>query len=109
MVPIPPIRHLEFTRATIEVRCSSFRPKWFLHDGGLLNPLKAPKHLPVLNPSNFVPENGFPVVKALSPKSSEIIGYFSFDAIFVVYLALGPGIFHPVYTAVAVSFSFSMT
>ena len=31
----------------------------------VLNPLRAPKPLPILNPSNFVPKNGFPVVKGL--------------------------------------------
>ena len=28
----------------------------------LLNPFRAPEPLPILNPSNFVPKNGFPVV-----------------------------------------------
>ena len=31
-----------------------------------LNPCRAPEPLPILNPSNFVPKNGFPVVKGLS-------------------------------------------
>ena len=31
-----------------------------------INPLRAPEPLPILNPSNFVPKNGFPVVKGLS-------------------------------------------
>ena len=31
-----------------------------------LNPFRAPEPLPILNPSNFVPKNGFPVVKALT-------------------------------------------
>ena len=30
-----------------------------------VNPFRAPKPLPILNPSNFVPKNGFPVVKGL--------------------------------------------
>ena len=30
-----------------------------------LNPFRAPEPLPILNPSNFVPKNGFPVVKGL--------------------------------------------
>ena len=30
-----------------------------------LNPSRAPEPLPILNPSNFVPKNGFPVVKGL--------------------------------------------
>ena len=48
---------------------------------GLLNPFGAPEPLPILNPSNFVPKNGFPVVKGLThlnPKSSEI-GIFFFQ------------------------------
>ena len=32
---------------------------------GLLNPFRAPEPLPILNASNFVPQNGFPVVKGL--------------------------------------------
>ena len=31
-----------------------------------LNPFRAPEPLPILDPSNFVPKNGFPVVKGLS-------------------------------------------
>ena len=34
--------------------------------GWLLNPFRAPEPLPILNPSNFVPTNGFPVVKGLT-------------------------------------------
>ena len=30
-----------------------------------VNPFRAPEPLPILNPSNFVPKNGFPVVKGL--------------------------------------------
>ena len=30
-----------------------------------VNPFGAPEPLPILNPSNFVPKNGFPVVKGL--------------------------------------------
>ena len=30
-----------------------------------VNPFRAPKPLPILNPSNNVPQNGFPVVKGL--------------------------------------------
>ena len=29
----------------------------------VVNPFRAPEPLPILHPSNFVPENGFPVVK----------------------------------------------
>ena len=32
----------------------------------LVNPFGAPEPLPILNPSNIVPKNGFPVVKGLS-------------------------------------------
>ena len=32
-----------------------------------LNSFRAPEPLPILNPSNFVPQNGFPVVKGLRP------------------------------------------
>ena len=28
---------------------------------------RAPEPLPILNPRNFVPKNGFPVVKGLTP------------------------------------------
>ena len=31
----------------------------------VLNPFRAPEPLPVLNLSNFVPQNGFPVVEGL--------------------------------------------
>ena len=33
---------------------------------GMLNPFRAPEPFPILNPSNFVPKNGFPVVKRLN-------------------------------------------
>ena len=29
----------------------------------MVNPFRAPEPLPILNPSNFVPKTGFPVVK----------------------------------------------
>ena len=35
---------------------------------GKINPFRAPEPLPILNPSNFVPKNGFPVVKGLSKR-----------------------------------------
>ena len=35
----------------------------------VLNPFRAPEPLPMLNPSNFVPKNGFPVVKGLRASS----------------------------------------
>ena len=31
----------------------------------LFNPFRAPEPLPILNPSKFVPQYGFPVVKGL--------------------------------------------
>ena len=31
-----------------------------------LDPFRAPEPLPILNPINFVPKNGFPVLKELS-------------------------------------------
>ena len=34
--------------------------------GTNLNPFRAPEPLLILNPSNFVPKNGFPVVKGLT-------------------------------------------
>ena len=33
---------------------------------GMLNLFRAPESLPILNPSNFVPNNRFPVVKGLT-------------------------------------------
>ena len=47
----------------------------------LLNPFRAPEPLSILNPSNFVPKKGFPVVKGLNPKSlgeKKIIGHSCF-------------------------------
>ena len=37
-----------------------------------VNPFRAPEPLPILNPSNFVPKKGFPVVKGLR------LGYMAF-------------------------------
>ena len=34
------------------------------------NPFRAPEPLPILNPSNVVPENGFLVVKGLNAQST---------------------------------------
>ena len=43
-----------------------------MFSGGIfLNPFRAPELLPILNPSKFVPENGFPVVKRLSSQIEE--------------------------------------
>ena len=39
-------------------RTTHFRRLW-------VNPFRAPEPLPILNPSNFVPKNGFPVEKGL--------------------------------------------
>ena len=38
-----------------------------------INPFIAPEPLPILNPSNFVPKNGFSVVKGSSVTSTSII------------------------------------
>ena len=43
---------------------SYFRRFW-------VNPFRAPEPLPILNPSNFVPKNGFPVVKALRSPATQ--------------------------------------
>ena len=40
------------------------------------NPFRAPEPLPILCPSNFVPKNGFPVVKGLR-NESEYFFFFS--------------------------------
>ena len=43
--------------------------KWFLPKGAIpssVNPFGTPEPLPTLNASNFVPNNGFPVVKGLT-------------------------------------------
>ena len=36
-----------------------------------LDPFRAPEPLPIPNPSSFVPKNGFPVVKGLTPFHNE--------------------------------------
>ena len=36
------------------------------------NPFRAPEALPILNPSNFVPKNGFPVVEG----SRDFLGWY---------------------------------
>ena len=38
---------------------------FFSQIGFWVNPFRAPEPLPILNPSNFVPKNGFPVVNGL--------------------------------------------
>ena len=42
-----------------------------------VDPFRAPEPLPLLNPSNFVPKNGFPVVKGLRAAGarSESLGF----------------------------------
>ena len=45
-----------------------------LHRRTTLHPFRAPEPLPILNPSNFVPQNGFPVVKALGAQIEEPLG-----------------------------------
>ena len=42
----------------------------------VFNPFRAPEPLPVLNPSIFVPKNGFPVVKGLMWDGSPATGRF---------------------------------
>ena len=37
-----------------------------------LNPFRAPEPLPILDPSNVVPKNGFPVVKGLIENPEEV-------------------------------------
>ena len=45
---------------------------FFFPDDFGSTPLEPPEILPILNPSNFVPKNGFPVVKGLRrPRRSE--------------------------------------
>ena len=61
---------------------SSFRLKCFLDDGEILDPFKAPEPLPIQNPSNFVPKNGFPVAKGFIPNPSEF--HFFFKAFFLL-------------------------
>ena len=46
-------------RTTKSIVCFRQRPFF-------LNPFRAPELLPTLNPSTFVPKNGFPVVKGLT-------------------------------------------
>ena len=50
-----------------------------------INPFRAPEPLPILNPSNFVPKNGFRVVKALR---SPVIGGSTVSSQKVVYTLL---------------------
>ena len=38
-----------------------------------VNPFRAPKPLPILNPSNVVPQKGFPVVKGLTRTDSQLL------------------------------------
>ena len=46
-----------------------------------LNPFRAPEPLPTLNPSNVVPENGFPVVKGLISARNDQGQRLSFEQI----------------------------
>ena len=46
-----------------------FSPNQFFRGRCLVDPFRAPEPLPILNPSDFVPKNGFPVVKGLSSES----------------------------------------
>ena len=45
-------------------------PAFFLKNI-IINPFRAPKPLPILNPSNNVPKNGFPIVKGSIVLSSD--------------------------------------
>ena len=53
---------------------------FFFARDSVLNPFKAPEPLPILNTSNFVPKNGFPVVEGL-------ISYF--PTVHILYQVLG--------------------
>ena len=66
----PRVRTTRFTPLQPQKRLLILIPsKWSLKRP--LNPFGAPKPLPILNPSNFVPENGFPVVKGLTPLEAQ--------------------------------------
>ena len=67
----------------------SFRLKCFLDDGELLDPFKTPEPLPILNPSNFVPKNGFPVAKGFNQSAG--ISLFFFQSVFFRCIYLGHG------------------
>ena len=59
---MPPPRYTT-RKSCRRTKMAYFRRCW-------VNPFRAPEPLPMLNPSNFVPKNGFPVVKALrSPRT----------------------------------------
>ena len=70
-----------------------------------LSSLRAPEPLPILNPSNFVPKNGFPVVKALTQNRRKHLIILCFFALIIV-MYLGPMrlFFDPVVRAVLFSF-----
>ena len=55
---------LAFSRAGNNVRIQ-LTPVSTAFNSPELNLFRAPESLPILNPSNFVPKNGFPVVKGL--------------------------------------------
>ena len=59
---------------------------------GGVDPLKAPEPLLILNPSNFVPKYGFPVVKGLISLliPEERLVYLSFNPNFRVHQVLEP-------------------
>ena len=40
-----------------------------------VDPFRAPKPLTIINPSNFVPQNGFPVVKGLTQLPNNLGGH----------------------------------
>ena len=68
--------HVTLIQATKET-CVQLRTRRFVANiqGGceinfILDPFTAPEPLPILNPSDFVPQKGFPVAKALSTSTS---------------------------------------
>ena len=67
-----PLNH-PTTRAGIKVNKNSQNP---FRMTGVLNPFRAPEPLPILNPSNFVPKYGFPVVKGLNQNRRQVFFFF---------------------------------
>ena len=64
-IPCYPLLRPPYRRTpTVAVVCHVVTPRSKVN--GVVNPSRAPEPLPILNPSNFVPKKGFPVVKGLS-------------------------------------------
>ena len=57
---------IEISSKLIFASCECYSDRVYYGLCVLINPFRAPKPLPILNPSNFVPKNGFPVVKGLN-------------------------------------------